>query len=579
MLSFTDASATNSIRSRNSGVSAIYTYQIGTQVISGDLIDDLRWLPCQRSGGELDEFGLRESLLRSHEVASLIVEVPTMYPAILRHVLLPLVVDVLGSPATRASWTERFRRGRFNEAECQQLSAYLDQHRDRFALFDATRPFAQVADLHTHKNETKGSALLVATAASGNNVPIFAGRTEGDPLPLTPPESIRWLLHTHCWDTAGIKTGVVGDENAKNGKTVGNRVAPLGQLGVVVPIGRTLYETLLLNIPIGAQDRLGTPQWRRDSTGPQWHEREPQGLLDLWTWQGRRIGLFPEQFGSGVVVTRVIVAAGDRLRGGTPEWEPHTAWRFDKPAKGSKTLPSLRPLRHTPGKAIWRGMDALLALETTTTSAFQTSDLLNQLAELEAEGVFEDDYPLRVETFGMVYGTQSAVIEDLLHDAMPLPVAALRSGGEAYAVVLEATEQAEQLAKTINNLAADLRRAVGAEPVPWDKGQRPGEQLLYALDPLVRRLLAGVSVDAGDTEKLDRGLLAWEQLAYQATRQVADPLFAVPATAFLGREIEVNNKKRAYRLGLAANDFRARVNQILTRAAAARPVENVRSAS
>ncbi|MRH93422.1 type I-E CRISPR-associated protein Cse1/CasA [Nocardia sp. SYP-A9097] len=539
-------------------------------MFAGDLIDDLAWLPGQFHGGELAGLGIREALLRSHEVLGLAVEVPTMFPAILRHTLLPVVVAALGSPATREEWAQRFRRGQFDTNERDRLNAYLDEYRGRFDLFGVLRPFAQVAGLCTAKDETKGSALLVTTAASGNNVPIFAGRTEGDPLPLTPPQSARWLVHAQCWDTAAIKTGVVGDSKAKSGKTVGNPVSPLGQLGVLMPIGRTLYETLLLNIPIGAQDRLGTPQWLQDPATSEWRVRAPDGLLDLWTWQSRRIRLFPESSGDSVVVTRVIVAAGDRLSGGAPGWEPHTAWRFDKPVKGSKVEPPLRPLRHTPGKAIWRGMHALLALEATSSATFQTSDLVNQLAELESEGAFENSYPLRVETFGMVYGTQSAVVEDLLHDAMPLPVAALRANESAYALVLEATEQAEKLAAALNNLSADLRRAIGAEPIPWDKGQRPGEQLLYALDPLVRRLLAGLAVAADDPELLDRGQLAWEQLAHRAVWQSADPLFAVPATAFLGRTVTVGKKDRHYRLGLAANDFRYQIDTILPRAAAAR---------
>jgi CRISPR system Cascade subunit CasA len=218
-------------------------------------------------------------------------------------------------------------------------------------------------------------------------------------------------------------------------------------------------------------------------------------------------------------------------------------------------------------------MHAFLALESDTNESFQTSELINQLGELEAEQRIPDDYPLRVETFGMVYGTQSAVVDDLLHDAIPLPVAALRGRGDAYALVLEATSQAEQLAAALNDLSADLRRAAGADPIPWDKGQRPGEQLLYALDPLVRRLLSGVSTASEDTDILDRGQLAWEQMAYREVRRTAAPLFAVPATTFLGRLPNTDTTKdikNPQGLGWAANKFSGRVNRILPRAAASR---------
>lgn len=551
-------------------------------MVHADLIDDSRWLDIALIGGGQDTVGIRDALLRSHEATGLIVEVPTMIPAIWRQVLLPVVVDALGCPSNRSQWQQRFEQGQFTRSEIDTLNAYLDTWRHRFDLFDESAPFVQGAGIRTATGATKGSALLVATAPFGNNVPLFASRTEADPLPLDVGQAARWLLHAQCWDTAAIKTGVV-DGLAKNGKTTGNPVSPLGQIGVSMPMGRTLYETLLLNLPICGPDRLGTPQWHRPA-GPTWEIRDPEGLLDLWTWQSRRIRLFPEAIAEGVVVTQVIVAAGDRLANGTPEWEPHTAWRREgstksaaaKRKKDTNSPAALwRPLRHTAGRAIWRGMHAFLALESETTESFQTSDLINQLGALDAEKRIPDDYPLRMETFGMVYGTQSAVVDDLLHDVMPMPVAALRGTGDSYAVVLEVTSQAEQLALAINDLSADLRRAAGTDPIPWDKGQRPGEQLLYALDPLVRRLLAGVSAAGDDVDLLDRGQLAWEQLAYRVVRDTTAPLFAVPATAFLGRQAGAGDTKSSQGLGWAANKFSGRVNRILHRAAAARGGRNL----
>ncbi|NKZ09090.1 type I-E CRISPR-associated protein Cse1/CasA [Actinomadura latina] len=337
---------------------------------------------------------------------------------------------------------------------------------------------------------------------------------------------------------------------------------------MVVPIGRTLYETLLLNIPIGVQGRLGSPQWKR-SIGPAWESRTAQGLLELWTWQSRRIRLIPEQTLDGVRVTSVIVAAGDRLSM-TPDWEPHTAWRADKPAKktakSAKPVPQ-RPLRHTPGKAVWRGMNALLAVEAEETAAFRTSELLDQIRGLEADELIDDQYPLRAETFGMVYGNQSAIVEDVLHDLTPLPVAALRTDTGVHTAVLEATEQAEQLAQAVNHLSADLRRAGGLDPIPWDKGQRPGERLLYLLDPVVRRLLRGLQ-NVQDLETVDRGVLAWEQQARRLALQVADSVHAtVSESVFAGRQTRKpdGTTAAAYPLGIAVHEFQRRLNHILPR--------------
>ena len=519
-----------------------------------------------------EQVGLRQVLHGAADITEIVVDLPTQWPALLRQVLLPVVVHALGVPANRREWAERFARGSFTADELDKLDAYLEQHRTRFGLFHHATPFAQVADLRTARDETKGAGLLVAAEATGNNVPLFSARTEGDPPQLTPAEAALWLLHAHCWDTAAIKTGAVGDSMVKSGKTTGNPTGPLGQLGVVVPIGRTLYETLLLNIPIGVQGRLGAPQWTR-SIGPAWETRAAQGLLELWTWQSRRIRLIPEQTPDGVRVTRVVVAAGDRLTL-TPDWEPHTAWKSDTAAKSARKTPKKeakptpqRALRHTPGKAIWRGMNALLAVEATDTAAFRTSELLDQIRGLSADDLIDEQYPLRAETFGVVYGNQSAIIEDVLHDLVPLPVAALRADADVRFAVLDATEQAEQLAQALNHLSADLRRATGLDPTPWDKGQRPGERLLYLLDPVMRRLLRGLQ-NTRDPETVERGLLAWEQQARRLALQVADSVHAaVPESVFAGRQTRKpdGTTAAAYPLGIAVNDFYRRINRVLPR--------------
>ncbi|MDK0519335.1 type I-E CRISPR-associated protein Cse1/CasA [Streptomyces sp. ML-6] len=552
----------------------------------GFSLTDNPWLllpPAAR--GPARDRSLRTALLDAHEFGDLVVEIPTQRPAVFRQVLLPVVLDALGRPADEREWMEWFSAGRWSQEQRLKLGEYLDTHSGLFDLFDPVQPFGQVAGMRTAKDETKNAGLIVATAANGNNVPLFASRTEGDTFSLTPAQAAHWLLHTQCWDTAAIKTGVVGDPKAKAGKTVGNPTGPLGQMGVTLLVGTTLFETLLLNLPVGASPTsTDLPQWRRrdpthpHSTGtPQWQERVPEGLLDLWTWQARRIRLFPEMTDEGLRVTRVLVAAGDRMPY-TSETEPQTMWRIEP--SGSRgtgknkrgDLPLRRPLRLQPGKAAWRGLDALLAPERQfrevgkNTSGFATSKVLDQAGALALD--LDEAYPLRVELSGIAYGNQSAVIDDVMFDALPLPLAALGEDSDVRSALLEVAEQAEQLATAVNHLSADLRRALGTEPIPWDKGQRPGELVLHALDPLVRRLLAGMrGVD--DPERIEAGQLAWEQLAWRRSWEVADRLLqAVPVGAFLGRSVSQGEGKpeRTHRVSLAEAFFLKRRAEILHRA-------------
>ncbi|MFJ6668982.1 type I-E CRISPR-associated protein Cse1/CasA [Streptomyces sp. NPDC091383] len=552
----------------------------------GDLVHDL-WLGVVDRDGVHQAVGLLSALSEAHAIRRLELPVHTMLPVVLRQLLLPVVIDALGPPRTRQEWGERFHRGRFSPKERERLAHYLGpRYGGRFRPFDAERPFAQVPGLQALNGETKSAAQLVPSVASGNNVPLFSALSEADELLLTPGDAVLWLLHTHCWDTASIKTGAVGDPQAKSGKTTGNPTGPLGQLGVIVPTGRTLYETLLLNTPI-MPDGLepgDRPQWawderpahlgRTSPAGAAWSERPATGLLDLLTFQTRRIRLITCETEQGPQVHRAIVSAGDRLAQ-TPESEPHTAWQHTaKPKKGQSHR---RPRRHASGSAAWQGLGTLLAMTLPVEGdGPYTSLLLRQIGDLRGSGVLSGQYPLGVETSALEYGTQSAVIENAIGDELPLPVQTLLAEDiELREAVLECAAQADQAARALDSLNNDLRRASGGDPLPRDKGSRPSAQFLHSLDGTMRRLLTGLrSVDVDDEDLLDRAQLAWEQsVQIAADREAGLLLAAVPPRAVVGRTVKKGDKEFVYRSGKAIGMFRKTLADTLPRAAEERRVK------
>jgi CRISPR system Cascade subunit CasA len=557
----------------------------------GDLVHDA-WLNAVVRDGAQQSVGLLDALSEADTIRRLELPVHTMLPVVLRQLLLPVMIDALGAPRTRQEWGERFHRGHFTQDERDRLARYLGpRYGDRFRLFDADRPFAQVAGLKSLNGETKTAAQLVPSVASGNNVPLFSALSEADELLLTPGDAVLWLLHVHCWDTASIKTGAVGDPQAKNGKTTGNPTGPLGQFGVVVPTGETLYETLLLNTPI-LPDGLepgDRPQWAWDErpaglgckspAEAAWSERPATGLLDLLTFQARRIRLIACETEQGPRVHRAIVSAGDRLAS-TPEFEPHTAWQHT--AKPKKGQPHRRPRRHTSGRAAWQGLGTLLAMTLPVQSdGPYTSLLLRQIGDLQGGGVLSGQYRLGVETSGLEYGTQSAVVENATGDDLPLPVKALLAQDDwLREALLECVAQADQVARALDGLNNDLRRAAGGDPLPRDKGSRPSAQFLHCLDATMRRLLAGLrSVDEDDEELLERAQLAWEQSVQIAADREADLLLAAaPPRAVVGRTVKNGDKEFVYRSGKAIGVFRARLADILPRAAEERRVKREETA-
>ncbi len=157
-------------------------------------------------------------------------------------------------------------------------------------------------------------------------------------------------------------------------------------------------------------------------------------------------------------------------------------------------------------------------------------------------------------------------MEDVLSDAIPLPIVGLRKESETYLTLVEVSEQAEELARAVNDLSADLRRARGADPIPWNRGQRPGEFVLHALDPLVRRFLIGVRASADDPGLLEQGRTRWEILAYRLTQDVADRLLAIATgSEFAGRVIKKDKTEYVYRLASAEQNFRRRLRDALPR--------------
>jgi CRISPR system Cascade subunit CasA len=517
-----------------------------------------RWVPVVDQAGSR-EVSLLDALARAHEFDGLALDEPLQAVALLRQVLLPVLFDAAGLPSSEDEWAERWNRG---AVDADAVGAYLRQRADRFDLFHPVQPFAQVAGLRTEKNETKPISLLLPAAATGNNVPLFSARTEAEPPDLSPAEAARALLAVQCWDTAAIKSGAVGDGKVRGGKTTGNPVAPVGQLGVVVPMGATLFETLMLNTPIVPQ-RLrpdDRPQWMGPPATPEWETRPAKGLLDLLTWQARRVRLVPETGEDGrVVVRRVVLAAGDRLTP-RPEYEPHTAWVVVKKPKAGQS-PN-RPLLHRPDREPWRGMAALLATKSPTASNESSSTLLTQVAHLRDEQLVPAALRLQVLAAGVQYGNQSAVVEDVMFDLMPLPVAALPPDSEQRRLLLHIADQAEQMRIAGNQLGDEIRRATRTEALPWDKGQRLGDTLVHEFTPMVRRILGGLQ---REPDRVPEALEAWRIAARKRARAAAEPLLnAAPPRAFLGREVKRESKNAwAHRQALAEVQYSRKVDDIL----------------
>lgn len=500
--------------------------------MSFDLVER-PWIMVHRRGdGRVEEVSIRELFARAGEFRTILGEVPTQSFALVR-LLLAILHRAVEGPVDSADWHELWRGADLPMAD---IDGYLDDYRGRLDLLSPEQPFYQVAGLSPEKPQVFGLTKLIADVPAG--APYFTTRLKVGVERVSFAEAARWVVHCQAFDPSGIKTGAVGDRRVKNGKGYPIGVGWAGNLGGVLVEGRDLRETLLLNlVPYSSggllRDERDVPVWERDPLGAGQEEApgRPYGPLDLYTWQSRRLRLVHD----GSVVTGAMISNGDRL---APQnrfrLEPMSAWRRSRAQeKKLGEVPVYMPREHQPERAFWRGLGSLLPSVTAEGAGREAADalppaVLKWLAEAHGLGLLPAHYTLRTRAVGMTYGSQQAVIDDIVDDQVALPVVLLAEGDrELGTTAVDAVGEAEAAARLLGHLAGNLALAAGGDaPGPRARAEesayaaldRPFRSWLVSLGPqtdpgearagwqgLVRDLIG----DLGEELVLQAGPVAW----------------------------------------------------------------------
>jgi CRISPR system Cascade subunit CasA len=507
----------------------------GDDARSFNLIDQ-PWILARAVDGHVREWSLTELVEHAHELQCLVGDVPTQVFALTR-LLLAVIHRATGGPADIDAWERLWTA---STLPVEPIREYLNRHRSRFDLLHPDTPFYQVADLRTAKGEMSDLSKLIADVPNGK--PFFSSRPSPH-VSLTFAEAARWVVHCQAFDPSGIKSGAVGDPRAKNGKGYPIGIGWAGLLGGVLAEGATLRETLLLNLLTA--DFADLAQWR-DRDAPAWErppngpapdfadddtERAPDGPLDLYTWQSRRIRLF----WCGNRVTGVSVCNGDRL---TPQnrhhAEPLTGWRRSQAQEKKLRLPTVyMPREHEPQRAIWRGLQSLLPGSAGTQGEQAAPGLAPMVLDwigYLTENVVEPDHPVHLRTIGMTYGSQSSVTDEITDDALALRAVLLsRDATPLVGVAIACVTAADKAARALGTLAGTLATARGGEP---DGPRTRATELAYAeLDTLFRRWLAEL---ASDTEP-SAAQAAWHRQVHGVILPLGqDEVARAPMSALVG---------------------------------------------
>lgn len=495
------------------------------------------WILARFTDGATAEVSIRDAFTRAEEIREIVGELPTQSFAILR-LLLAILYQAHEDVVSMETWATWHRRS-LPQAD---IDDYLGDFEDRFDLFDRERPFFQVAELATAKGERKDVTPLIADLPSNNR--LFTNRSGKEAESLSFAEAARWLVHAQAYDVSGIKSGARGDPRVRGGKGYPIGTGFCGLLGGVYAQGRTLKETLLLNLVPQGSDAdadlvADIPPWEElaPDNAAERPGLVPRGPVRLYTWQSRRIRLFPE----GDRVVACLVANGDKV---TPQnmqtWEPLSAWRFSEPQTRTAKQTTYMPREHLVGRSLWRGISSLLPgiapiVPKRDVPSGLVPGVVTWLARLDDAGLIEASMRIRLRAVGMVYGSQSSVVADVVDDQVLLPIALLRESNRALArQAEEAVRLAEDGVRAIRRLAENLERAAGGNGE--SNAPHAMESAWAALDAAYRNWL--ITLD-DERDPLD-AIASWKATAYAVLRSLGSEFItqAGPA-AWVGREVPI----------------------------------------
>jgi CRISPR system Cascade subunit CasA len=530
------------------------------------------WIPVTMlaDGGHRD-MSLREALLDSDEIRSIDGDIPLQRFSLTR-LLIAVLYGVFAhdKPINVKLWREVLKNGPKDAKVAKVISDYCNQYSDRFDLFDDEVPFYQVANLHTPKNEVFGLERLALDVPSGE--PFFTTRAGEGLESMSAAQAARWLVTLQAFDASGIKSGAVGDARVKGGKGYPIGTAWGGTLGGFLVEGESLWETLMLNLAGNQFLRVREPGVSWDDDKPVW-ERPQQteqpvegfnqeqeeagntaffhGPATLMTWQSRRVRLFHE----GERVTGILVCNGDRLKPQNAQsYEMMSGWRRS-PSQEKILKKSLvyMPRKHTPARALWRGLPMLTAAEESETGDhvedYLRPRILDWLTEVRQDDSteFVRKMPIRLHAFGIEYGNNEAVVDSAIDDVLDVHLAVLTSTDpEMRSLLEEAVNLTDQGIGALRNMASDVARAAGL-PADSPRG-KIAESAYSAFDARFRQWVRTIDDDS-DLDVLEQ---EWQGIAKHLLLRIASDYLAVaPIRAIVGREItsrdaEAGNTRRNF---------------------------------
>ncbi|OQC07870.1 MAG: CRISPR-associated protein CasA/Cse1 [Candidatus Hydrogenedentes bacterium ADurb.Bin101] len=399
-----------------------------------NLIDEA-WIPCIALDGTRVEYGIRDTLVKAHELREICDDSPLVTVA-LHRLLLAVLYRIHEGPGNFREWSALYSVGKFDQ---EKINAYLDRWSARFYLIDDTYPFYQMGGMEM--NASVPVSRLASEFSSGNNATLFDHHNDETGVAFTYAQAVRWLLACQSFALGFGRSG-----NATTGGTAEERpyFADANALrGMTVWLqSNNLFQTLAINL-VASRDaspppwELEDPHAYRDrKVGKTKTMVEAKGIIDRLTWQSRLIRLLPE----GDIISRMYFTQGRSAD--TGPGDPMKVYRISQ-------REGIFPVSLSSNKAAWRDCHSILMIPGADNRE-KRPECLNLLSRAREEGVIEDELYL-VNVVGLASAPGKAG-KFLLwrQDRMPLPAEVLVNKNliERIGVLIE---NAERLSLELNS--------------------------------------------------------------------------------------------------------------------------------
>jgi CRISPR type I-E-associated protein CasA/Cse1 len=345
-----------------------------------DLFNE-RFLPWRDATARPVRVGLREALTRARDLAAIGDAGPQTTFAVVR--LLLVLMHWTRPTDNDQQWQNLWDRGHFPDDWLAQIETAAI---GKFDLFDAERPFLQGAPAD---EETRPVSDLIAELPAATNI-NHSRHACDDRVALCPA----------CCGLGILRLAPFCGQGGQGKAPSINAPPPV----YLLPVGDTLFRTLLLNWPLENPVNGDHPAWD-EAKG---RGRDRVGLLEGLTWEPRSVRLIPVDAQGEIcflcgrdepqLVRRIVFQKGrDRRDPRLKTWrDPHVAYAEEKSKTGVKRVSTLLPPEpiQNPAAAsrFWREVAAALlcsghghasafsSAAVATARRFRASDHLNVLA-------------------------------------------------------------------------------------------------------------------------------------------------------------------------------------------------------